>query len=99
MKIVNRKKLIKTLTIMLSLILVMIIYFSNISFSKEEVKKKTIYVSSGDTLWGIAMQEQETNSYYQDKDIRNIVYEIKKLNNLQNNTNLSVGQKLILNDI
>lgn len=99
MRIVNRKKFVKSVTIMVGVMFFIFVYFSNISFSKGEVKKKTIYVSNGDTLWGIAAQEQENNSYYQDKDIRNIVCEIKKLNNLQNNSNLLVGQKLILNQI
>lgn len=98
MKIVNRKKFIRMITIILGILLVMFFYFSNSSFSKEEVKTKTIYVSNGDTLWTIAEEEQETNPYYQEKDIRTIIHEIKKLNYLPNNSNLTVGQKLILNN-
>lgn len=98
MKIVNRKKFIRMITIILGILLVMFFYFSNSSFSKEEIKTKTIYVSNGDTLWTIAEEEQETNPYYQEKDIRTIIHEIKKLNYLPNNSNLTVGQKLILNN-
>lgn len=97
MKIVNRKKFIRMVTIILGMLVVISFYFSSNSFSKGEVKTKTIYVSNGDTLWTIAEEEQETNSYYQEKDVRSIIHEIKKLNQLPNNSNLTVGQKLILN--
>lgn len=40
---------------------------------------KTVYVIQGDTLWTIAKREQICNPYYEDKDIRDIVYELKKL--------------------
>lgn len=96
MRIVNKEKFIKRISLIIGIIIISFICFSNISFSKGEVKTKTIYVSSGDTLWTIAKQEQENNIYYGDKDIRDIIYQIKKLNNLQNNTNLMEGQKLII---
>ena len=96
MRIVNKKKFIRMITFIAGIIIISLIGFSNISFSKGEIKTKTIYVSSGDTLWTIATEEQENNSYYEDKDIRDIIYEIKKLNNLDNNSNLIVGQKLVI---
>lgn len=96
MRIVNKKKFIKMIILIIGLISISFICFSNICFSKEEVKTKTIYVSNGDTLWTIARQEQENNIYYENKDIRDIIYQIKKLNNLQNNDNLMEGQKLII---
>jgi len=96
MKIVNRKKFIRMVTLLVGSIVVIFFYFSNVSFSKGEIKTKTLYISSGDTLWSIAEHEQESNPYYQEKDIRSIIYEIKKLNHLSNNSNLTVGQKLIL---
>lgn len=96
MKIVNRKKFIRMVTLLVGIIVVTFFYFSNVSFSKGEIKTKTLYISSGDTLWSIAEQEQESNPYYQDKDIRSIIYEIKKLNHLSNNSNLIVGQKLTI---
>lgn len=99
MKIVNKKKFIKMIVLILGIISVLCLYFSNISFSKGEVKTKTIYVSSGDTLWTIALQEQESNMYYENKDIRDIIYEIKKLNNLENSSTLMVGQKLMVKSI
>lgn len=97
MRIVNTKKFKKMICIVVGTITIISIYFANISFSKGEVKTKTIYVSSGDTLWNIALFEQKNNEYYYNKDIREIIYEIKKINNLENNSNLTVGQKLIVN--
>ena len=96
MRIVNKKKFIRMVILIIGIIIISLIGFNNKSFSKGEIKTKTIYVSSGDTLWTIATEEQENNSYYEDKDIRDIIYEIKKLNNLDNNSNLIAGQKLVI---
>ena len=94
MKIVNMKKFIKMIGIIIGLTIALSFYFTNNSYSKGEAKTKNIYVSSGDTLWSIASFEQENNAYYQNKDIREIIYEIKEVNNLKNTSNLSIGQKL-----
>ena len=94
MKIVNMKKFIKMVLVLIGIIISTILLFSNKSYSKGEIKEKIVYVSSGDTLWNIASQEQENNDYYSEKDLREIVYEIRKLNNLSNTSTLSVGQKL-----
>lgn len=99
MKIVDVKKFIRMIFILIGMVVILTIMFSNKSFSKGEIKEKTIFVSSGDTLWNIASQEQETNNYYSDKDIRDIVYEIRKLNNLNNNDALKVGQKLVIKSL
>ena len=96
MRIVNKKKFVKMISLIIGIISISFVCFSNISFSKGDVKTKTIYVSNGDTLWTIAREEQENNVYYEDKDIREIVYQIKKINNIENNTNLKEGQKLII---
>lgn len=96
MRIVDKKKFVRMIILIIGIISISFICFSNISFSKGEVKTKTIYVSSGDTLWTIAEYEQENNTYYDNKDIREIVYEIKKLNNIDNNSNLITGQKLVI---
>ena len=79
MRIVNKKKFVRMIILIVGIISILFICFSNISFSKGEIKTKSIYVSSGDTLWTIATEEQENNSYYEDKDIRDIIYEIKKI--------------------
>lgn len=99
MKIVNRKKFIRMIILMFGIIAITSFGFTNISFSKGEVKEKTIYIINGDTLWSIASNEKENNAYYEEKDIRDIVHEIKEINNIENNSILSVGEKLIVNSL
>lgn len=94
MRIVDKKKFFKMLLIIIGTIIILSFCFSNKSFSKGEIKTKTIYVSSGETLWAIAKEEQSTNTYYEDKDIRDIIKEIKILNELTNSSDIKVGQKL-----
>jgi len=96
MRIVNKKKFVRMIILIIGVIVFLSICFSNVSFSKGEIKTKTVYVSSGDTLWTIAKEEQNNNLYYENTDIRDIIYQIKKLNNLDNNSNLLEGQKLII---
>ena len=67
--------------------------FANKTFSHSEPSYKKLYVSSGDTLWNIAQQQKNTNLYFEDKDIRSIIDEIKYTNNL-NTSNLEIGQEL-----
>ena len=99
MKIVNMKKFIRMVLILIGIIVIFAIMFASKSYSKGAVKEKTIFVSNGDTLWNIASQEQETNNYYSDKDIRDIVYDIRKLNNLDNSETLKIGQKLVIKSL
>ena len=63
------------------------------TLSHSNTTYKTIYVSSGDTLWTIAKEEKNNNIYFESKDVRNIVDEIKYANNL-NESNLKIGQEL-----
>ena len=99
MKIVNMKKFLRMTLIVFIIIVGISLYFSNVSFSKGDIKTKTVNVTKGDTLWSIAREEQENNAYYENKDIRDIIYEIKKLNKLDNNSNLKIGQKLIIKSL
>ena len=96
MKIVNIKKFLRMIIIIIGLVVSISLYLTNNSYSNGEIKEKSIYVSSGDTLWSIASYEKENNSYYENKDIREIIYDIKQINNLQSVSNLKVGQKLKL---
>lgn len=48
---------------------------------------------SGDTLWSIAQNELENNKYFEGKDIRYVIEELKKVNNLSN-SNLTEGDKI-----
>ena len=91
MRIVNKNKFIKSILITLMLIIMFILI--NSCFSHAEVKYKKVGVSSGDTLWNIAKYEKSNNSYFENKDIRDIVDEIKYINHLSN-SNINVGDEL-----
>lgn len=93
MRIVNKKKFIRSMSITIGLIIFIILMLANISFSHTEINYKEISISSGDTLWSIAKYEKNNNDYFENKDIRDIVDEIKYVNNL-NASNLNVGDKL-----
>ena len=93
LKIVNMKKFIRSLVIvMISILFLLFIGFSN-TYSKGKVCYKEQYIYQGDTLWSIAQQEAKENKYYENEDIRNIVNEIRHINNMDN-SNLKVGQKI-----
>ena len=92
-KIVNVKRFIISTTILFLIILFGGSAVLNSTYSCTKIDYKTIYVTQGDTLWDIASQEQKTNSYYKDKDVRDIIYDIKNINNLKV-SNLEIGQEL-----
>ena len=92
MKIVNKRKFVRTI-IMLVIIFIGLIYFSKAAYSKGEIDYEENYICSGDTLWSIAKEEKETNKYFENKDIREIIYELQEVNNLDN-CNLYEGQKI-----
>lgn len=93
-KIVNKKKFIRSLILVTSLIILILLGINN-TYSKTEISYKEDYILKGDTLWSIAENEINTNEYYQNKDIRDVMFEIKKINNLQDG-NLTIGQKIII---
>ena len=92
MKIVNKKKFVRSIIIVSAMLILTCLGFNN-SYSKGKVKYKEDFIFQGDTLWSIAENQIKTNDYYRGKDIRKVVYELKELNNLQNK-NLTVGQKI-----
>jgi len=94
MKIVNVKKFIRTISILVILILI-IILFSNKTYSKVDTKYKEESIILGDTLWSISQEEAKNNKYFENKDIREIVSEIKRINKLDN-LDLKEGQKLLI---
>ena len=63
--------------------------FQNVSLGDSIPEYVTITVSKGDTLWTIA------RDYYQEKDVRDVIEQIKEINNLKN-SNIKVGQELLL---
>ena len=92
MKIKNYRKFIRSQLLMLTLIIIISMFFSNSSYSYSNKKLTTIYVSQGDTLWSIASNLQNS-SYYNGKDIRYIINDIKDINGIKN-SNLSIGEKI-----
>lgn len=93
MKIVDKRKFIRSLIVIGGIILLISFIFANKTFSHSATSYKKIHVSSGDTLWNIAQEQKNTNLYFEDKDIRSIIDEIKYTNNL-NTSNLEIGQEL-----
>jgi len=92
-RIVNKKKFAFSVFIIFVSILGISLFFCKSSYSSGEVRYKEIEVISGDTLWSIAREENRNNAYYDGKDIRFVVYEIDKLNNIGNNI-LREGDKI-----
>lgn len=94
-KLVNPKKFVVSISIIIGFIVFAIFFINTISFSHSETTYKTITVISGDTLWSIASSEQQYNSYYANKDVRYIIEDIKSKNNLSNSS-LYIGEQLKL---
>ena len=90
----NKKKLVKSFIFLVGLISI-IVTGINKTYSKTQISYKEDYIIKGDTLWSIAKNEIDTNKYYKNKDIRKVMYEIKKINNLSNE-NLTIGQKIMI---
>ena len=96
MKIKNLKRFITFITVMLFIAISISLFISNSSFShSDNIKKKTIYTSYGDTLWTIAETEQKNNEYYKNKNIREIIEDIKSINNMKT-SNLASSQELLI---
>lgn len=76
-------------------ILIVLGLITTTTYSKTEIGYKEDYVLKGDTLWSIAEQEVNQNEYYKNKDIREVMYEIRQLNHITND-NLEIGQKIII---
>ena len=93
MKIINKKKFITTNIIILFFIFIVLCIISRSTLSRSEITFTKTYIEFGDTLWNIAEEQQNQNSYYKDKEIREIINDIKKVNKLKS-SNLSVGQEI-----
>lgn len=79
MRIVNRKKFIRSIAIVIFLLIAIF----NVSIAKSSNEEEIIAytIAPGQTLWSIA-REYTPNS----KDIRETIYEIKQLNNMTDST-------------
>lgn len=93
LEIVNLSKFIRSIIIIFIILLGSMFIITNKSLSHTDTSYKTICVTNGDTLWSIARDEKETNLYYSDKDVRDIVDNIKTTNHLTV-SNLSINQEL-----
>ena len=92
MKIVNRKKFIRS-NLILAILLGTILFFANNTYSNVETKYKEEYICAGDTLWTIAQNELKNNKYFDGKDIRYVVNELKTINNLSDSS-LKEGERI-----
>lgn len=95
MKIVNFKKFVRSICLVLLVIFVLSLVCAKSSLSYKETEYTKLYVSNGDTLWSIASDLQDDNDYYKNKDIRYIIHDIKSINNLES-SNIYVNQELMI---
>lgn len=96
MKIKNFKRFVTCIMVLMGIITILSLFWANYSLSHtENIKTKTIYASSGDTLWSIAQTEQKKNKYYENKNIKEIIEDIKSVNNLQT-SNIYNCQELLI---
>ncbi|HOA30543.1 MAG TPA: LysM peptidoglycan-binding domain-containing protein [Clostridia bacterium] len=86
-----RLRVVAFVFIVTSLLLVVTVCAKSIK-TKPQTTYKTVVVEQGDTLWDLAKE------YYPDMEIRRAVYELKKINNLQDAT-IYEGQSLKVPDI
>lgn len=93
MVIKNRKKIIRVILVIIGIVVFINILTPNKTLSHQEIEYKTVTVTSGDTLWSIAKIEQKSNKYYEGKDIRDIISDIKEINNLESSS-LKINQIL-----
>ena len=59
-KIVNKKKFIRSMILLLTIIILALLGINH-TYSKTEVAYKEDYIIKGDTLWSIAEKERNTN--------------------------------------
>lgn len=78
------KKTMKIIIILSFLIICLLSLVTNPLLSHSETQYKTINISPGDTLWKIAIYEQQNNEYYKNEDIRYIVFDLTTINSLTN---------------
>lgn len=92
MRIKNKFKFIRAILLLLFIISIL---FCKTTFSYKEIEYKTYLIEEGDTLWTIAEELKLSNSYYKNKDIRDIIYNIETKNNLKN-ANLFTNQEILI---
>ena len=91
----NYNKINKIICILIIVIVSILLVNTSNSNSNSNIILEKEYVISGDTLWSIAKSEQETNIYFKEKDIREIIGELKEINNITD-SNLKVNQEILI---
>lgn len=98
MKIVNFKRFSMFVIGVILMIVLFISIFNTKSLSRTEIDYMEFTVSSNDTLWKIANIVKENNINYNNKDVREIIFEIKQINNLKD-SNLYNNQIITIPEI
>ena len=98
MKIVNLKRFSMFVIGVILMIILFISILDTKSLSRTEINYIEFTVSSNDTLWKIANIVKENNINYNNKDVREIIFEIKQINNLKN-SNLYNNQVITIPEI
>ena len=79
----------KHIMIMLSICFAMVIGYQQTTPAMESQTIQEVTVQEGDTLWDIAARSTGSSV-----DIREVVFEVKELNNISNSGALTPGTKL-----
>lgn len=88
MKIKNKKRFILSMTILVSIIIsILNLVFANV---EKSIKIEEHTVVCGETLWSIATEYKKDG-----QDVREYIYELRKLNNLDD-CSLNVGQDILI---
>ena len=95
MRKLDVKRIMKLIVVMVILVITILLFIHSTSLSFRDTQYREIYVCSGDTLWDIAKNEQQNNDYYKGKDIREVIFHIKKINNLPS-SDLNINQKILI---
>lgn len=95
LKIINIKKFVRSLILIIIGVILLLFITLNNTYSNGEIRYKDEYITYGDTIWEIAKKECKENKYFENKDVRSIVKEIKSINNIENQT-LQVGEKILI---
>lgn len=93
LRIVNKRKFIKTNVVIIMLLILFVFAFISRTSSNTSISYKIDYVSQGETLWDIAAREAEKNKYYEGSDIRDIIYNLREINHLES-ANVAEGEEL-----
>ena len=93
MKIVNKAKFIRGIIILIAIISFIFVFSNSVAYTTSDLQLKEKYVGGGETLWSIASEELNNNLYYKNKDIREVISDIKRINNLSSSI-LQIGQKI-----